>query len=68
MFRFVFGGDNSGVDVEDAKRPCCRAQDARLLKSYLLLQVRIDLGTTSGDRIDLGAIRHQVREEEKYDS
>lgn len=66
MFRFVFGGDNSGVDVEDAKRSCCRAQDTRLLKSYLLLQVRIDLGTTSGGRIDLGATQPQVRKEEKY--
>ena len=46
MFRFVFGGDSSGIDGRVAKSSCCRAQDVGMFKSYLLLQVRSDQGSS----------------------
>lgn len=57
MFRFVFGGDNSGIDGRGAKSSCCRAQDVGMFKSYLLLQVRSDQGQLlNTNKTDLGAI------------
>ena len=57
MFRFVFGGDNSGIDGRGAKSSCCRAQDVGMFKSYLLLQVRSDQGQLlNTNKTDLGSI------------